>query len=191
MDTKDSSQPSPADYQAAAVRNPVDVGQKVVVLANAMPAEKFSWHPGGEGLPTVSESFLVAATQYYHRPHAWGALRAASYEYGGDVLTRGRKAAPLHQLFRQKPDVIRELVDSTSYLQGIMKTLSDSDLQTPVKLFGREVFPCNDRVVMVGDVHEQLARSIDYARMNSVTLPLMDDWQQQQIRRGLRTVAND
>src|SRR5277367_2064255 len=49
-----------------------DLGDKLVELAKAMPPDKFTWHPEGMGLPTVSELYLLAATEYYHVPSDLG-----------------------------------------------------------------------------------------------------------------------
>ena len=50
-------------------------------------------------------------------------------------------------------------------------TLSDNDLQTPVKLFGRDWTKQDALMHILEDQHEHLGQSIAYARSNGVVPP--------------------
>lgn len=116
-------------------------GSRLVALAQAMPADRFTWRPSGDGFPSVSELYLVAATLFYHRPREWGAPRAAGYEYEGNDSTGGRKLAALETATTDKAQVVHELIDALAYFKSITKTLSDSDMQKPTKISGISPLP--------------------------------------------------
>ena len=61
----------------------------------------------------------------------------------------------------------------TSYanLQKAITGLSDNDLQTPVKLFGRDMTKQAALMLIIEDQHEHLGQSIAYARTNGVVPP--------------------
>jgi uncharacterized damage-inducible protein DinB len=61
----------------------------------------------------------------------------------------------------------------TSYdaLKQALSGLSDSDLKTNVKLFGREITKQGAALMLLFDQHEHLGQSIAYARSNSVVPP--------------------
>jgi hypothetical protein len=56
-------------------------------------------------------------------------------------------------------------------LQKVIVGLSDSDLQTPVKLFGHDLTKQGAVMLLLGDQHEHLGQSIAYARSNGVVPP--------------------
>ena len=56
-------------------------------------------------------------------------------------------------------------------LQKAITGLSDSDLQAPVKLFGRDMTKQAALMLIIGDQHEHLGQSIAYARSNGVVPP--------------------
>ena len=58
------------------------------------------------------------------------------------------------------------------------RTLSDNDLQAPVKLFGRDMTKLGALMLILDDQHEHLGQSIAYARSNSVVPP----WSEQERR---------
>ena len=43
--------PAVVDYKGAVLGDIADVGQKLLNLAEAMPADKFKWRPNGDGTP--------------------------------------------------------------------------------------------------------------------------------------------
>jgi hypothetical protein len=182
------------DYHAKLVSELKDLGNKLVELGKAMPAEKFTWHPEGEGLPTVSELYLLAAAEYYHVPSDLGAIRAEPYEVAETPDSTRKplpKNIPFEKSLTDKTDVTNEVFDAVAYFNGSMESLSDSDLnvQKHMKVRGRDMTPDDLLFTMVGDVHEYLAQAMDYARMNGVVLPWMTEIQQEKQKRGLRAAS--
>jgi uncharacterized damage-inducible protein DinB len=70
------------------------------------------------------------------------------------------------------PEKMQEAL-KTSYvnLQNAITGLSDDDLQTPVKLFGRDMTKLDALMLILEDQHEHLGQSIAYARTNGVAPP--------------------
>ena len=121
-------------------------------------------------------------------PSEWGLLKAAGYEADGDQVTGNRApSTPLEKAATDKPQVMNELFDAVSYFNGIAKTLTDSDLQKPLKVAGRNTTTYGSLLTMDGDVHEYLAQAIAYARLNGITVSWMKSREQEQEQRGWRT----
>jgi hypothetical protein len=177
------------DYRAKVISDLKDMGGKLVELGKAMPADKFTWHPDGQGLSTVAEVYLLAATEYYHIPSEFGAIRAETYEVG-TASDSNRKGAPRNIPFEKamtdKAQIMDELFDAVSYFGGSMEALSDSDLQKHIKMLGRDTTPDEVLLAMANDIHEYLAQAMDYAQMNGVVLPWMTEMQLAKKKRGER-----
>jgi hypothetical protein len=169
-----------------------DLGDKLVELGKAMPADKFTWHPEGQDLPTVSELYLQAATEYYHVPSELGAIRAETYETG-ESSDSSRKPLPRNIPFEksltEKTDVMNEVFDAVAYFNGSMESLADSDFQKHIKAFGRDTTADDVLFTMVTDTHEYLAQAVVYARMNGIVLPWMTALQQEKQKRGQRAAS--
>jgi len=179
---------SGSDYKANVVVDLEDMGKKLLDLAQAIPPDKYTWRPSGEVAPALSELFVFAATQYYQLPSDWGLVKAMGYEADGDEVTFNRAPSlPLEKTAKDKTAVVNELLDAVSYFSGIVKTLSDDDLQKTIKVRGRTTTTYASLVTMDGDIHEYLAQAIVYARINGIVLPWMAERQQAQVERGWRT----
>lgn len=180
--------PPAFDFRSATLADIEDAGKKLLSLAKAMPADTYSWRPNAEGASSVSEVYALAASQFYHLPSEWGLLKAAGYEADGDLVTGNREPTlPLEKTVKDKDQVVNELFDATSYFGGISKTLTDADLQKPIKFLGRDTTPGASLLLMDTDLHEYLDQAILYAQMNKVLLPWMTDKQKERAERGHRT----
>jgi len=176
------------DFKAATLADIEDMGKKLLSIAQAMPADKYAWRPTGEGSPSISEVYVLAATQYYHVPSEWGLLKAAGYEADGDLVTGNREPTqPLEKTTKDKAQVINELFDATSYFGGISRTLSDADLQKPIKFLGHDTTPGASLLLLDADLHAYLDEAIVYARMNGIVLPWMTEQEKDREARGHRT----
>ena len=70
------------------------------------------------------------------------------------------------------PEKLQEALKSSySNLQQTITGLSDADLKTPVKIFGRDMTKEDAVRYLFGDQHEHLGQSIAYARSNGVVPP--------------------
>lgn len=136
-----------------------DAREKLVALAEAMPAEKYGWRPG-EGVRSVGEVFLHVAGGNYFIPTLWGAKPPA----GIDMRNMEKDGA-------DKAKVVDTLKKSFDSVEAAIKAAPAADLDKKVKIFDhdgteREVF-----LIVASHAHEHLGQSIAYARMNGVVPP--------------------
>ena len=156
----DVSITAPLDSQYAAALTALQ--EKVVALANAIPADKYAWRPSDQ-VRTVSEVLMhIAGEWYYLCPRSVGAKPPESFHVPAEAMRR------LEQI-TTKPEVVTELRNSWQYCRSVLSTMNRAAL-VPDSLPARMGFP---RVVLlvVGDQHEHLGQLIAYARSVGVTPP--------------------
>jgi len=136
-----------------------DLEEKLVGLAEAMPAEKFSWRPA-EGIRSVSEVFMHIAGGNYFILNMAGAPPPSDVDAGG-----------LEKNVTAKADVVAALKKSLTHTREAISKMSDADLNKDLKLFGRESSNQGALLGVVVHMSEHLGQLIAYARMNGVTPP--------------------
>lgn len=148
------AQAQPAGLQAAFAKDAGTLSGKFTGLARVMSG-KYDWKPG-QGVRSVADVFNLMVKEN-------GLLASV---LSGTPNT-GAKPAPITD-----PEKMQEALKA-SYLnlQKAITGLSDSDLQTPVKLFGREMTKQSALMLILEDQHEHLGQSIAYARSNGVVPP--------------------
>lgn len=135
------------------------VEEKLVGLAEAIPADKYTWRPE-KGVRSVSEVFLHVAGANYGFPTVWGAQPPAGFERKG-----------FEQSTTDKAKVIAALKQSYDHIRQVVTQMPDSELDKRVNLFGREVPVSTVLFVIATHQHEHLGQAIAYARMNGVVPP--------------------
>jgi hypothetical protein len=137
---------------------------KFVALANAFPADKYSWRPG-PGVRSVGEVFMHVASEYYvYSPMAYGAPRSP-------VIPQEKGAMQKFETSSTKADVLKHLNDSFAYCQSVLGALDPSTLTGTKKLFGGEYTIIETSLSMTDDLHEHLGQLIAYARVNGIKPP--------------------
>jgi uncharacterized damage-inducible protein DinB len=155
-------------FRAEFVRQLDDVQKKVLSLAEAVPADKYSWRPA-PGVRSVGEVYMHLASANFYLPTLFGVKPPADVDLpnlekqGGD---KAKVTAALEQSFAH----LRRVVDGTP----------DSDLDKPVKIFGHDGTVRETLFVIANHMHEHLGQSIAYARSNGVVPP----WSQGQGQAG-------
>jgi uncharacterized damage-inducible protein DinB len=154
--TPSHAQPASQSAQAALAKEAGTLSDKFSGLARVM-AGKYDWKPG-EGVRSVGDVFNLIVRED-------GLLAATLTGAGGGQ--GDARPAPITD-----PEKMQEAL-KTSYanLQKAIEGLSDSDLNTPVKLFGKDMTKESAIRYLFGDQHEHLGQSIAYARTNGVTPP--------------------
>ena len=148
------AQAQPSGMQAAWAKDAGTLSDKFAGLARVMSG-KYDWKPA-QGVRSVADVFNLIVKEN-------GIL--------ADVLSgtpnTGAKSAPITD-----PEKMQEALKA-SYLnlQKAITALSDSDLQTTVKLFGRDWTKADAIMHVLEDQHEHLGQSIAYARSNGVVPP--------------------
>jgi uncharacterized damage-inducible protein DinB len=144
--------------RAELVKQCIDVEKKLVDLAQAMPQEKYSWRPG-EGVRSVSEVYMHVVGANYFFPSFVGVKPP-------EGLSRD-----MEKTVTEKAKVVEMLRNSFEHLRQAILSKSDSDLDSPAKLFGQETTVRDVLLTTVTHMHEHLGQSIAYARMNGVVPP--------------------
>ena len=137
---------------------------KFLALAEAFPAEKYSWRPA-PGVRSVGEAFMHVASEYYvYTPMAYGATPSP-------VVGRGREAFQKFEAGSSKAEVLKHLKEGFAYTRQALSGIEAGQLGGTRKLFGGDRTIIETSFVMSGDLHEHLGQLIGYARMNGVKPP--------------------
>jgi uncharacterized damage-inducible protein DinB len=154
MATLAPAQAQPAGIQAAYAKDLSTLSDKFTGLARVMSG-KYDWKPG-QSVRSVADVFNLIVKE---NGLLVGVLSGAP-----------NTAAPPTAI--TDPEKLQEaLKASYANLQKAIAGLSDSDLQTPVKLFGHDLTKQGAVMLLLGDQHEHLGQSIAYARSNGVVPP--------------------
>jgi len=142
--------------------------QRYTKLAEAMPAEKYTWRPS-EGVRSVGEVYTHIISANYGVARTLGTPPPAGFD--------PKAVAPLSG---DKAKVQQALKESFAHFRGAILALSDADADKPQKMFNRET-TLRGALMMI-DRHwgEHLGQSIAYARVNGVVPPWTEEFQKQQ-----------
>ncbi len=133
--------------------------EKFTGLAEAMPADKFTYRPG-EGVRSVSEVFLHIAGANYFVARAFGTAPPEGLDVRG-----------LQNSTTDKAQVQERLQASFEHLAGAVGTISGGDAEKAMKMFGRDTTTRGALSVATNHLSEHLGQSIAYARVNGVAPP--------------------
>jgi uncharacterized damage-inducible protein DinB len=147
-----------ADMRTMFLAQLADVEKKVNGLAQAMPADKYSWRPAA-GVRSVSEVFVHIAGANFMFPSFAGVKPPAGI--ARDMEKTVTEKAKVQEVVRQSFEHARKAAEG----------LSDADLAREIKLFGQPNTVAGMLFVMANHMHEHLGQSIAYARTNGVVPP--------------------
>ena len=143
------------------------VGDKLVALAKAIPAEKYDWRPAA-GVRSVREVFLHVASDNYLLP----ALAGTAAPAATGISVRDFQSV---DRFEKRPlvrdSVIAELERSFTHLYDTMGKSGPADLSRELSLFGQKTALGDLWVTTTTHLHEHLGQQIAYARSNGVKPP--------------------
>ena len=136
-----------------------DVSKKILDLAGAVPADKYSWRPE-KGVRSVSEVYMHIVVANYFLPSFMGVQPPAGIDRSTETAVTDK--AKVVAMLRQSFDHVRTVVLKTP----------DADLDKKVKVFGGSEMSERALIMVMGNhMHEHLGQSIAYARSNGVTPP--------------------
>ena len=136
------------------------VHAKIMALANAIPADKYSWRPG-PGVRSIAQVLThVAGEWYFYAPSSVAVRPPADF-------TRA-SMAKLDSV-TNKPDVLRELEKSWAHCKTAIAGVDPSKLTAPYEPW--KVNLDQAAFLMSGDLHEHLGQLIAYARSVGVKPP--------------------
>ena len=131
-------------------------------LAEAIPAEKYTWRPG-TGVRSVAEVLLHVAGANQGLPRMAGVQPPAGFAMQG-----------YEQSTTDKAKVIAELKKSFAHIQAAASQMKDADADKPMKVFGMDMTGRSFSFFMARHLGEHLGQLIAYARVNGVVPPWSD-----------------
>lgn len=131
---------------------------RILDLAEAMPADTYSWQPEGD-VRSVGEVYTHIAQANYMLLNSLG----VSPPEGVDVEAIGSLTG--------KDEIVQALAESITFVLAAVKDLPVEKLSEPVELFGRSTNGEGVLVIILNHTSEHIGQSIAYARMNNVTPP--------------------
>ncbi len=134
------------------------VGDKVISLAEEVPADKYSWRPE-EGVRSVSEVFV----------HIGGANHFILSFLGKDMPEGFSRDAEKNMT--GKEDIVKFLKSSFEAAKKFVLAVDADKLDETVKLPFAEMSQQKVLLLLTTHCHEHLGQSIAYARTNGVTPP--------------------
>ena len=133
---------------------------KFLGLAEAFPADSYTWRPM-EGVRSVSEVLMLIASEGYgFVPMALGAPTAM-----------GREESQALNAVTDKAEVIDHLTKGFDYAREQLEALDPATLTSSRNLFGQERTTPAIVMFVGGDMHEHLGQLIAYARTNRIVPP--------------------
>lgn len=161
--------PAPtAGFRAEFLNELAGVEKRFVGLAEAMPADKYTWRPAA-GVRSVSEVYMHVAAANYNIPRVLGTPPPAGFDARGFDTSVTEKAK-----------VIETLKNSFVHLRQAVLNLSDADAEKKLKWFGAENTYRGVLLFIIRHMAEHLGQSIAYARINGVVPPWTEEQQRQQ-----------
>ena len=137
---------------------------KVLDLAKAIPAEKYSWRPG-PGVRSVGEVYM----------HIAGGNRLLVMFAGKpsqeELVKMIRGNEDREKTVTEKSKVIEQLEASFKTVHEALAKATEADLSKPVRFFDTDTTLRGIFMVISNHVSEHLGQSVAYARMNSIIPP--------------------
>jgi uncharacterized damage-inducible protein DinB len=132
-------------------------------LAEAFPAEKYSWRPG-PGVKSVAEVFLHVSAANYNMYKLVGALPPAGLDVAG-----------MEQSTTDKARVIAALKASYAHAQKAITDMPDANLEKTMPWLGGTITQRGVLLYIIPHIAEHLGQAIAYARINGVVPPWSED----------------
>jgi uncharacterized damage-inducible protein DinB len=142
--------------------------QRFARLAEAVPAEKYSWRPA-EGVRSIGEVYAHIVAANYGLARALGTQPPVGFD--PKAITAAAN---------DKPKIVQALKDSFAHFRQAIVALSDADADKPQKMFGQQTTVRGSFLLITGHTGEHLGQSIAYARANGIVPPWTEEAQQQQ-----------
>jgi uncharacterized damage-inducible protein DinB len=145
-------------------------GDRLVQLAEAVPAEQYGWRPN-DSVRTVSEVYMHVVGPNILLPTALGAAAPEGVTIPENPFAL---AEEWEKTVTQKDAVVAKLRESFAYATQAVPTVAD--LGAEVEPFGFKASKRTYLLILLTHAHEHLGQSIAYARSIGVVPP----WSQPQ-----------
>jgi uncharacterized damage-inducible protein DinB len=138
---------------------------KFVRLAQAIPAEKYTWRPAPD-VRSIAEVFLHVCAANYNL-----------YKLVGTAPPTGVDVRALEKSTTDKTKIIAALQDSFAHARKAITAMSDADLDKSLDWFGGKNTERGILLFVTRHAAEHLGQSIAYTRMVGVVPPWTEDAQ--------------
>jgi hypothetical protein len=135
------------------------VQKKFVDLANAIPADKFTWRPSADSR-SFAEVYLHVAGERYGILGLMGATAPSGFD---------RKTFEKSTTDRAR--VVDELNKSWEFAQKTINGMSNGDFAKLLPKLGPQANAGDVIYILVADAHEHLGQLVAYARVNGIVPP--------------------
>jgi len=142
--------------------------QRFLRLAEAIPAEKYTWRPA-EGVRSIGEVYLHVVGANYGFAKMIGTSAPAGIDMKAMMASAGDKAK-----------VIQALKDSFAHFRNAVLAIKDSELEKEIKTPRGQTTIRGAFFLISGHYGEHLGQSIAYAREIGIVPPWTEERQRQE-----------
>ncbi len=135
------------------------VQKKFVELADAVPADKFTWRPSADSR-SFAEVFLHVAGERYGILGLMGATTPEGFD--GKTFEKSTT---------DKARIIAELNKSWEFSEKTIRGISNADFAKLLPKLGPQANEGDVVYILVADAHEHLGQAVAYARENGIVPP--------------------
>jgi uncharacterized damage-inducible protein DinB len=147
------------DLKAQALLDLQLMQKKFVDLANALPADKFTWRPSDD-TRSFAEVFLHVAGERYQILALMGATPPSGFD-----------AKAFEKSTTDKSRIVAELKGSSDFAQSTINGMNNADFAKLLPKLGPQANAGDVVYILVADAHEHLGQLVAYARMNGIVPP--------------------
>jgi uncharacterized damage-inducible protein DinB len=155
--------PGVTGYRSEILAEVIIQEDKFTRLAEAIPADKYTWRPAPD-VRSFAEVFLHVSAANYNLYKLVGTPPPAGFDVKGFEKSTTDKAK-----------VIATLKDSFAHAKSAIKAMPDADLEKSLDWFGGKNTQRGILLFIVRHAAEHLGQSIAYARMSGVVPPWSED----------------
>ena len=164
--------PGVTGYRSEVLAEVIIQEDKFTRLAEAIPAEKYTWRPSAD-VRSFAEVFLHVAAANFNLYKLVGTPPPAGFEVKGFEKSTTDKAK-----------VIATLKDSFTHARKAITAMSDADLDKSMDWFGGKNTERGILLFSVRHSAEHLGQAIAYARFIGVVPPWTEDIQKKQAEKA-------
>jgi len=160
--------PGVTGYRSEVLAEVMIQEDKFTRLAEAIPAEKYTWRPSAD-VRSFAEVFLHVSAANFNLYKLVGTPPPAGFDVKGFEKSTTEKAK-----------VIATLKDSFAHARKAITAMTDADLEKSMDWFGGKNTERGILLFIVRHAAEHLGQSIAYARFVGITPPWTEDMQKKQ-----------
>jgi len=160
--------PGVTGYRSEVLAEVLVQEDKFVRLAEAIPADKYTWRPSAD-VRSFAEVFLHVCAANYNLYKLVGTPPPAGFDVKG-----------FEKSTTDKTKVVATLKDSFAHAKKAITAMPDADLEKSLDWFGGKNSERGILLFIVRHAAEHLGQSIAYARFAGITPPWTEDAQKKQ-----------